>query len=151
MTFLPENKFHEPTGRQAGLSSGLRIDGTPTGRQSCYEATGSVHRTHPIASFFALVSLLFGVSFADEKADLKFFENEVRPLLSDSCFSCHGEEKQKGGLRLDHIDFINKGGESEEPLFVSRKPEESLVIEMVKRLDEDYSMPPKEADALSPE
>ena len=125
MTFFPENKFHEPT--------------------------GSVHRTHPIASFFALVSLLWGVSFADEKADLKFFENEVRPLLSDSCFSCHGEEKQKGGLRLDHIDFINKGGESEEPLFVSGKPEESLVIEMVKRLDEDYSMPPKGADALSPE
>ncbi|MDC0314746.1 DUF1549 domain-containing protein, partial [bacterium] len=97
------------------------------------------------------MSLLWGVSFADEKADLKFFENEVRPLLSDSCFSCHGEEKQKGGLRLDHIDFINKGGESEEPLFVSGKPEESLVIEMVKRLDEDYSMPPKGADALSPE
>jgi hypothetical protein len=32
---------------------------------------------------------------------VRFFESKVRPLLAEHCFQCHGEKKQKGGLRLD--------------------------------------------------
>ena len=30
-----------------------------------------------------------------------FFESKVRPVLVEHCLGCHGEKKQKGGLRLD--------------------------------------------------
>ena len=52
----------------------------------------------------------------------KFFEQNVRPLLAEKCYSCHGEKKQKGGLRLDSIEAILKGGESG-PAVVPGKPE----------------------------
>ena len=57
----------------------------------------------------------------------KFFEQNVRPLLAEKCYSCHGDKKQKGGLRLDSIEAILKGGESG-PAVVPGKPNESLLV-----------------------
>lgn len=37
---------------------------------------------------------------------------QVRTILAHNCYDCHGPEKVKGDLRLDHIDLIMKGGES---------------------------------------
>ncbi len=59
-----------------------------------------------------------------------FFEQNVRPLLAEKCYSCHGDKKQKGGLRLDSLDAILKGGESG-PALVAGKPEESLIVEAI--------------------
>src|SRR5215467_1264254 len=42
----------------------------------------------------------------------RFFEQSVRPLLVESCYSCHSNSKQKGGLRLDSLEAILKGGDS---------------------------------------
>ena len=33
-------------------------------------------------------------------AEAEFFENEVRPLLVEKCWECHGETKHKGRLKL---------------------------------------------------
>jgi cytochrome c553 len=40
------------------------------------------------------------------------FSREVRPLLEQHCFKCHGPEKQKGGLRFDTKEGGFKTGES---------------------------------------
>src|SRR5438046_2859818 len=56
--------------------------------------------------------------------ELKFFETQVRPLLVDNCFSCHGEKKQKGGLRLDSPQALLKGGKNG-AVIVPGKPGES--------------------------
>ena len=83
-----------------------------------------------------------------QRERLKFFENEIRPLLAAKCFECHGEKKQKAGLRLDgHADIL-KGGETG-PALLPGKPEESLMIEAVRYTNEDLQMPPKER--LAPE
>ena len=39
-------------------------------------------------------------SFSDR--EIEFFENKVRPLLSEHCLQCHGanDKKIRGGLRL---------------------------------------------------
>ncbi|MDQ6478179.1 DUF1549 domain-containing protein [Dyadobacter sp. LHD-138] len=37
---------------------------------------------------------------------------EVRTILAHNCYSCHGEAKKKGDLRLDSKDAIMKGGEN---------------------------------------
>jgi len=71
----------------------------------------------------------------------QFFESQVRPLLADNCFSCHGEKKQKGGLRLDSAAALLKGGKHGVVL-TPGKPEESKIITAVSYKDEDLQMPP---------
>ena len=48
-------------------------------------------------------------SSLEQQADLQL---QVRTILAHNCYDCHGPEKVKGDLRLDHIDLIMKGGES---------------------------------------
>lgn len=72
---------------------------------------------------------------------LRFFETKVRPLLAEHCQSCHGQEKQKGNLRLDSLAGLATGGESG-PAILPGKPEESLLIEAVRY--ESLEMPPTE-------
>ena len=81
---------------------------------------------------------------SDDLSSLKFFETHVRPLLAAECYECHGEDKAKAGLRLDHLDLILEGGESG-PALVKKDVEGSLLIEAVRRTDPDFSMPPKKA------
>jgi hypothetical protein len=76
----------------------------------------------------------------------EFFEQNVRPLLVENCYSCHGAKKQKGGLRLDSLETILKGGESG-PAIVPGKPEESLLVEAVNHAG--IEMPP--TGKLSPQ
>ena len=81
----------------------------------------------------AIVVVMFSLAStcalsADGDADgIEFFERKVRPLFADHCFSCHGEEKQKGKLRLDSPAAIRKGGESGEEI-VPGEPEKSRLI-----------------------
>lgn len=77
---------------------------------------------------------------------LKLFEQKVRPVLLESCISCHGEEKQKGRLRLDTLEGALKGGETA-PAVVPGKVDQSLLISAVNHTDE-LAMPPKQ-DKLS--
>ena len=32
---------------------------------------------------------------------VQFFEKQIRPLLADKCYSCHGAREQLSSLRLD--------------------------------------------------
>jgi hypothetical protein len=78
-----------------------------------------------------------------------FYDDAVKPVLEARCYSCHGETKQKGDLRLDSPDMITKGGK-EGKVITPGNPEES---ELVRRIllpeeDEDH-MPPKERRQLT--
>ena len=55
-----------------------------------------------IASFFILLILIIGSQFSQGKEKIKF-NRDIRPLLSDNCFACHGpdEHERKAELRLD--------------------------------------------------
>jgi hypothetical protein len=74
-------------------------------------------------------------------ANVDFFEKSVRPVLAAHCFTCHGSEKQKGGLRLDSRAAMLTGGDSG-PAMVASHPEESLLIKAITYADEPR-MPPK--------
>src|SRR5437763_14966214 len=39
------------------------------------------------------------------------YSKDIKPILQASCFGCQGEERQKGGLRLDSLEAVVKGGE----------------------------------------
>lgn len=88
---------------------------------------------------------IHAASTADDvqRAQMAFFEKEVRPVLVNRCYECHGEKKQKGSLRLDNIGFIKAGGDSG-PALVAGDPDKSLLIEAVRFQSPDFEMPPKE-------
>ncbi|WP_231931102.1 DUF1553 domain-containing protein [Botrimarina hoheduenensis] len=76
---------------------------------------------------------------ADEAID---FNRDVRPILSDKCFFCHGpaEDSREAGLRLDLRDeAIDYGA------IVEGDAESSLVIERIHEADPELLMPPPEA------
>ncbi len=69
-----------------------------------------------------------------------FFESRIRPILADNCFKCHGDKKQRGGLRLDSRVALMNGGDQGAAM-VPGKPEESLLLKAVRHEDE-LKMPP---------
>ncbi len=75
----------------------------------------------------------------DEEA--RFFETNVRPVLVDQCFKCHGPAKQKSNLRLDSRAAILAGGDLG-PAVVPGKPEESPLVAAVKYEEDGPKMPP---------
>ena len=75
---------------------------------------------------------------------IEFFENKIRPVLTQHCYSCHSAEatKLKAGLRLDSRAGLLKGGDTG-PAIVPGHADESLLIKAVRYKDDDTAMPPK--------
>ncbi len=71
------------------------------------------------------------------------FARDIKPILADTCFRCHGEKK-KGDLRLNDRAAALAGGESGHPAIVPGDPSASLLLEKVTDDGEDR-MPPKGA------
>ena len=71
------------------------------------------------------------------------FSKDVRPILQKHCFSCHGPEKQKGGLRLDVKVSAFKGGEEHGSPIVAGSSKESVLVKFTSGEDKDLLMPPK--------
>lgn len=75
------------------------------------------------------------------------FNRDVRPILSDACFACHGpdEAKAKAKLRLDSREHALKPAKSGAIAIVPGKPDESELIKRIFATDEDDVMPPAKA------
>ena len=71
------------------------------------------------------------------------FGNNVFPLLAAKCISCHGPEKQQGGLRLDSAATVAQGGERGAAV-VPGDVDRSLLVKAITFLDPDLQMPPKQ-------
>ena len=71
------------------------------------------------------------------------FVEEVAPLFASRCGTCHGAEAQEGGLRLDSHAAIRAGGGTG-PVIAPGSAETSLLVQAVRRLDEQLAMPPDE-------
>lgn len=86
---------------------------------------------------------------ADEKL---VFQHVILPIFAAKCNKCHGEEKQKGDLRLDTYEWTMKGGEeSADKNIVPGKPDESMTVQLISSAeDEDGHMPPEGKDQLTP-
>jgi hypothetical protein len=96
-------------------------------------------RLRTLALVAALAVLGPGTARADGGGD--FFEKKVRPVFAEHCYKCHSGQakKLKGGLRLDTVAGIRKGGDTG-PLFVPGKPKQSLLVTALRH--EDVAMPP---------
>jgi Protein of unknown function (DUF1549)/Protein of unknown function (DUF1553)/Planctomycete cytochrome C len=77
--------------------------------------------------------------------DRAFFEHKIRPVLVESCFSCHSAtaKKLKGGLLLDTREGLLAGGDNG-PVVIPGDPERSPLIKAIRYTDPDLQMPPKD-------
>ena len=69
------------------------------------------------------------------------YAKDIKPILQDKCYSCHGALKQKGGLRLDAGSLIHKGGEHS--ILANGDAAKSTLLERVLSEDREERMPPK--------
>src|SRR5579871_3746186 len=99
--------------------------------------------------------LIAGVAFAQlpvptiasNAEGIAFFEKNVRPLLADRCYGCHSSklDHPMSGLTLDSRAGMLRGGKSGVPVIVAGKPDESLLVVAVRRINKDLQMPPGKA------
>lgn len=102
--------------------------------------------TLPALSKIAVLGGLLATVSLAKSAPLSF-NRDVRPLLSDRCFQCHGpdEKKRQGDLRLDTFAGATSKGKSGEVAILPGKPEESEMIKRILTHDADDAMPPAKA------
>jgi hypothetical protein len=72
------------------------------------------------------------------------FKTEIRPILSNRCFACHGpdEEKIEGGLQLDSFASATKAADSGSFAIIPGKASESEMIRRILSTDGGERMPP---------
>ncbi len=110
--------------------------------------------------FFAsalIVACPFAVSQGADAAlafsadQIEFFEKQIRPMISDSCYECHRGTEAKAGLELDHRPGWVEGSEFRKVIDL-KSPEKSFLIKAVRHLEEkDLPKMPKEGSKLSEE
>ncbi|HSP42471.1 MAG TPA: DUF1549 domain-containing protein, partial [Luteolibacter sp.] len=75
------------------------------------------------------------------------FNDHVQPILSEYCYHCHGpdsgtREPKDAPLRLDRVEDAFALRENGKPVIIKGKPEESLMIHLMRSGDPDVVMPP---------
>ena len=72
---------------------------------------------------------------------------DVRPILSQNCFSCHGRATQKGGVRLDteQAAYAEIAEDKGHRALVPGNPGKSELFRRITTTDSELKMPPKEA------
>ncbi len=88
---------------------------------------------------YATIGLLPLAAFAQEPLQ---FNRDIRPILADNCFACHGPDSaaRQADLRLDKSDVA-----VEMKAIVPGKPDESALVERIFSTDPDAIMPPPDS------
>src|SRR5262245_51723599 len=106
-------------------------------------------RCHPMIVRLCMLAMLLalgwvGAAPAAEPADAVDFSRDIRGLLSNRCFRCHGpdEAARKGGLRLDVREAALAEVDSGSKAIVPGHADQSELIARVTSADADMRMPP---------
>jgi hypothetical protein len=70
------------------------------------------------------------------------YDADIKPLFRVSCFRCHTGAKPAGGLKLDTLEGVLKGGKNGLVLTAGDSVHSPMVI-AISRLDPDSAMPPR--------
>ena len=75
------------------------------------------------------------------------FNHDIRPLLAEACFTCHGpdENKREADLRLDVNEGLTGISSSDDPILKPHRPEESELYKRLVHSDPAQRMPPPDA------
>jgi len=98
-----------------------------------------------LACFVGVFALSLRLPAAETKVD---FAKDIQPILQQNCVKCHGEEKQKGKLRLDGKDAALKGGKGG-PALVAGNADKSEIVRRISLPKSDDDFMPSEGEPLS--
>lgn len=108
----------------------------------------------PPARVLPLLLCLVSIAGVLRAEDRLQFNRDIRPILSDACFHCHGpdEKERKGGLRLDLKEHAFQPGKSGAIPIVPGRPDDSeiLVRVLLESADPDHMPPPESGKSLTP-
>ncbi len=92
-------------------------------------------------TLLAVVAVAPAVVLADAKNPT--YDADVLPVLKQHCTSCHGVDKQRGGLKLDSYGALKLGGSSGE-VFTPGNPDKSRLYTMTAHKEEPVMPPSKQ-------
>ena len=99
-----------------------------------------------------LIVLMATSSIAAQKTAIEY-NRDVRPILLENCFSCHGTDSasRKAGLRLDYFETATNKLEDGAVAIVPGQPEKSEVVRRIYATDDDQMPQAKANKVLKPE
>ena len=74
----------------------------------------------------------------------KVFDDVIKPIFEQKCYGCHSVKKQKGQLRLDAQEFIEKGGKHGHVVVTGKPNESELFKRITLSIETEHHMPPSE-------
>src|SRR6185436_11293437 len=107
-----------------------------------------VQVTPPMKALLCILALIPGAQSSGWAAASIDYAREIKPLLRDRCYACHGALKQKAGLRLDTGAAIRRGGK-DGLIILTNDILASPLLLRVASTNLDERMPP-EGEPLTP-
>ena len=91
--------------------------------------------------FLSLACIIWLVGSPTEADETIDFDREIKPLLSDRCFKCHGPDSasNESGLRLDNAESLKS-------VIQPGSPENSDLFQRITEADQDFLMPPADSN-----
>src|SRR5689334_3684904 len=114
------------------------------------------HRTSMVMTIVLLAAALLCVASAQSPRTGQTkpidYASQVRPILAEKCFTCHGldEKKRQAGLRLDKRTSAVGMNASGHPAILPGKPAESRIIGRVTAAGAQRMPPRGVGSALTP-
>ena len=99
---------------------------------------------------YALLVIFVGGSSVAYCSEPPRYSRDIRPILSNNCFKCHGPDLKKGNLDLQSFETATKKLPSGATPIVPGKAAASALLKRVSARDISERMPPK-GEALKPE
>ena len=106
-----------------------------------------VNHRHVSSIHFVVLLLWLAGSLSGAEVD---YVSQIKPILAEKCFSCHGALKQEADLRLETRTLMVQGGDSG-PVIIPGHPEESLLFERINSHGDDRMPPMGEGSAATPD
>lgn len=106
---------------------------------------GSDYLTKPLADVFGKDTVANPVIKPVPNVQEAYaYSDVVRPILQTKCYSCHGENKQKGKLRMDDSLLLMKGGKDGKVIMPGNASQSEIIKRLLLPVDNEDHMPPKE-------
>jgi len=89
----------------------------------------------------AIATCLVAFSISHAHGDLVDFQTQIRPLLREHCYKCHGPDRQESGIRFDRRSAVLRGGDTGRPAVVPGQPAKSHLLAVLSP-ESETRMPP---------
>jgi len=104
---------------------------------------------------FVAITFVFGVTLSSQAASLAplQYNRDIRPIISENCFVCHGADSasRKAKLRLDSFEEATAKRGDDPAVIIPGKPDESEVIRRIFDQGDDLMPPEKSHKVLTAE